>query len=334
MDIQLLDCTLRDGGFLNQWNFGAETIRTYLDDIQKTCVDIVEYGYLRADISVSKNVTRYSAFSELPALRRDLDNGKSFICMVDYGKFPQEAIPECRETGIDGIRVAFRIEDLSPACTYCETLKAKGYQVLIQPMNISAYSESQFSEMLNLCSCIQPFAVYLVDSFGLMWPDQLQPYVSLADEILKDGVKIGFHFHNNYHQALTNAVYASSLALRHDIILDASFCGAGRGGGNLDFFSLLAYLNRNRQIFPVEHFLKIADTSLKAFVQGTVKDNGIIPCLTAMHRCHPNYGTILTQVPDLGFTDIYRILAEVAPLRKGNYDEAYARQLYSSYRRD
>lgn len=334
MDIQLLDCTLRDGGFLNQWNFGAGTIRTYLDDIQKTCVDIAECGYLRAGVPASENTTRYGALSELPALRRDPGNGKCFVCMVDYGKFPQEAIPECRETGIDGIRVAFRIEDLYPACTYCEALKAKGYQVLIQPMNISAYSESRFSEMLNLCSRIRPFAVYLVDSFGLMWPDQLQPYVALADEMLEDDVKIGFHFHNNYHQALTNAVYASSLTLRHDIILDASFCGAGRGGGNLDFFSLLAYLNRNEQTFPVEPFLKIADTSLKAFVQGTLKDNGIIPCMTAMHRCHPNYGVILTQVPDLGFTDIYRILAEVDPLRKGHCDEAYVRQLYGSYRRD
>lgn len=334
MDIQLLDCTLRDGGFLNQWSFGLESIWTYLDDIQKTCVDIVECGYLRAGVPACKDTTRYGALSELPAFRRDTGKDKYFVCMIDYGKFPQEFIPECKETRIDGIRVAFRIEDLYSACTYCETLKAKEYRVLIQPMNISAYSESRFSKMLSLCNRIQPFAVYLVDSFGLMWPDQLQPYVSLADEILEDGIKIGFHFHNNYHQALTNAVYASSLVLRHDIILDASFCGAGRGGGNLDFFSLLAYLNRNQQSFPVEPFLKIADTSLKEFVQRTVKDNGIIPCLTAMHHCHPNYGVLLAQVPNLGFTDIYRILTEVAPDRKRNCDEAYVYQLYRSYRRD
>lgn len=334
MKMQLLDCTLRDGGFLNKWNFGSETIVSFLNEMDKTCTDIIECGYIQADDTTGNGSALYSLSQHPPICStfHGLASQKKHYCMVDYGKTTIDEIPDCSQIGIDGIRLAFHADDMIPAVSFCEKLKVKGYQIIAHPMNTQAYSMSKFCDMISLFSKVCPYAIYIVDSYGTMWPNELEPYISVADNAITKGTLLGFHFHNNLQQAMTNTVFVHSCGLNHDIILDASICGVGRGGGNLDFFPLLAYLNCCGYEYPLAPFWAIIDSSLKKYIHDVVPRSKILSAMTAIHHCHPNYGAFLADAMSLSYSEIDQMLSVADMSKLSTLDPSYIRQLIISHK--
>ena len=116
-NIKILDCTLRDGGYINNWKFGKKNIDFILNKLDESNVDFVELGYLDNSSNYSKNETKYSKLSDVCSLK--VKSNKK-ICMIDYGKFDIELIPNQNETDIFGIRVAFSKDKFLEALQFCK----------------------------------------------------------------------------------------------------------------------------------------------------------------------------------------------------------------------
>ena len=123
MYIKILDCTLRDGGFINQWLFGENVIKSFIQEYNNTCVEFIECGYIVQDTQIRNSSTKFNSFESFPFCSSNGLQDK-LICMVDFGKVNEKVIPNREMTSIDGIRVAFHKKDLNEAIQYCKKIPA------------------------------------------------------------------------------------------------------------------------------------------------------------------------------------------------------------------
>lgn len=166
--IHILDCTLRDGGYCNQWEFGYENIKKITHSLVDAKIDIIECGFLTNKIEYDLNVTKFCTITQLASVIPSERRGKLFVAMVNYGEYSAEELPDFDGTSIDGIRVAFHKKDLDSALELCRRIKNKGYKVFVQAMVSLCYTDVEFISMIEKVNQLQPYAFYIVDSFGMM----------------------------------------------------------------------------------------------------------------------------------------------------------------------
>lgn len=167
-EIHVLDCTLRDGGYCNQWKFGAGNIIKIVSGLAAANIDVTECGYLSERAVYDRDSTRYSSFSEINKIVPQDKNGKLYVAMINYGEYDIRSVPERVDLGLDGIRVAFHKNDSDAAIVYCRQLMQKGYRVFVQPMVSMGYTDIEFLSLIRKINEINPYAFYIVDSFGTM----------------------------------------------------------------------------------------------------------------------------------------------------------------------
>ncbi len=166
--VHILDCTLRDGGYCNQWKFGWDNARKIVKGLVKADIDIIECGFLSEKISYDKDVTKFTTVDELRSIIPENRSNKLFVAMINYGDYDAENLPQCDGTSIDGIRVAFHKKDMDEALKLCSAIKNKGYKVFIQAMVTLSYTDNEFLTLIKEVNLMEPYAFYIVDSFGMM----------------------------------------------------------------------------------------------------------------------------------------------------------------------
>ena len=166
--IQVLDCTLRDGGYCNNWEFGYENKRKILKGLIEADLDVIECGFLTNKIVYDQNGTKFTNLSEISEILPTDRKGKIFVAMVNFGEYDLEKLPCYDGTSIDGIRVAFHKKDREKALEWCRIIGDKGYKVYIQPMVTISYTDGEFLELIQKSNELEPEAFYVVDSFGFM----------------------------------------------------------------------------------------------------------------------------------------------------------------------
>ena len=196
--INILDCTLRDGGYCNAWRFGKGNIAKIITNLIEANVEIIECGFITNKITYSEDVSKYDTFTRTKAFIPQNKGNKMFVCMINYGEYDLGAIPNRTEDTVDGIRVAFHKKNAEEAMAFCEGLKAKGYQVFVQPMVSMNYTDEEFIAPIKCANKIQPYAFYIVDTFGAMKKKDLTRLFYMVEHNLQEGISIGFHSHNNY----------------------------------------------------------------------------------------------------------------------------------------
>lgn len=156
--IKVLDCTLRDGGCVNNFNFGNAYIQKIKAGLEESKVDIIECGYIDEKNGSYTGRTQYAdnlAIRNVLTIKR---NGTLYVAMFDYGKFDPAKLVLRTEDDIDGIRIAFHKKDWQSALKAAETVQEKGYQVFIQPMLILRYSDSEILELVQAVNTQLPQA--------------------------------------------------------------------------------------------------------------------------------------------------------------------------------
>jgi 4-hydroxy 2-oxovalerate aldolase len=167
--ISILDSTLRDGGYCNNWDFGDDNKHRIIDGLIAASIDIIECGLLcNKDTSIDK--ARYSCIEDANSYVTHKNNNSMFVLLMNYGEYDLDLLPECQPDGIDGIRIAFHKKDLKAVFQEILRIKSKKYKVFIQPMVAMSYTTEEFVELLNLANEVKPYAFYVVDSFGNMQP--------------------------------------------------------------------------------------------------------------------------------------------------------------------
>lgn len=330
--IHVLDCTLRDGGYCNNWEFGFDNIRKITDGIVNAGIEIVECGFLTNKIEYNKDVSKYTTVEEIAAVIPDNRNGKIFVAMMNYGEYNPDELPTCDGKSIDGIRLAFHKKDLSKAIKVCERIKEKGYLVFIQAMVSLAYSDNEFLSLINRVNDIQPYAFYIVDSFGMMKSKDLIRLFYVVEHNLDENIWIGFHSHNNLQLAYSNAQTLCTVTTNRNLIIDSSVYGMGRGAGNLNTELFVSYLNDNLGTdYNIKPLLNIIDEILNDFYQRNYWGYSLPNYLSASHNAHPNYAGYLDDKKTLTVEDMNEIFSMMDDDKKVNFDKSYIEELYLSY---
>lgn len=331
-DIKVLDCTLRDGGYVNQWHFGDENIKKIINSLIDSKVDILECGFLteknewRQDFSLFDTVDRIKEY--LPVHKKD----SMTVCMINYGEYNIENLVPYDGKSIEGIRVAFHKKDLEGALAICGEIIKKGYKVFIQPMVSVSYSDNEFIDLINKSNKLSPYAFYIVDSFGVMKRKDLMRLFYLVDHNLSENIFVGYHSHNNIQMAYSNAQALVDLKTNRKLIIDSSVFGMGRGAGNLNTELFIEYLNElNGLKYKIKPLLRIIDQVLNPIHASNFWGYSLPHYVSAKNNCHPNYASYLDDKSTLTVENINEILNNLEESKKNNFDKEYIEKLYLQY---
>lgn len=255
--IKLLDCTLRDGGYVNEWAFGVNESRGITELVSKSGVEFVEVGFIGPHED-KEGVVRFSSMYELMKVFSNLDRDAKLSVMTYAEGYSVDNFPDKSDSTVEMIRVIFWKRNLEEGVEYCRKLVNKGYQVGVQLARTEQYGLSEIGDIVKMFNDVHPYAVYVVDSFGTFNRDNLRRYSEIYDKSLAMDIRFGFHAHNNMQQAFTNAVTFCEQGYDHDLILDASVLGIGRGAGNLNLELFMNYLNEKGYSFNLDPICKAA----------------------------------------------------------------------------
>lgn len=334
-NVKILDCTLRDGGYINNWNFGKERIRDIVTNLNASNVDIIELGFLDSSRKADLNNSILPGTKHFDNLVGKVNNKKaSYVCMVSYGACDISDIEDCCNSVIDGIRVIFKKNQVTEALDFCKKLKEKGYKVYIQPVPTMTYSDAEILNMIEYVNEINPEAFSVVDTFGTMYKNDLLRMFYLIDNNLNKDIAIGFHSHNNLQLSFSNAQELLFLKTKRNIIIDSSVFGMGRGAGNLCTELLTQYINHNiENRYNIVPLLEIVDEHLNQIFMQTPWGYSVPYCLAAVSHCHPNYATHLLNKQTITVKDINSILAGIPEEKRTIYDKSYIEELYLDYQK-
>jgi len=326
--IQILDCTLRDGGYVNNWQFGEDGIDFILSKLQEAGVELIEAGFLNSKETATAGRTIYTSFEQVNKIAA-IGNMQNVACMINYGTYPLQDIPQYEGKGVSTLRVAFHREELSEALDYCLGIKEKGYKTFVQPMSTMDYSQEELKLLLTRCNQFLPTAVYIVDTFGTMQQHDVLKLLQTYTASLDERIEIGFHSHNNLQLSFPNAQDILRSQVRHRIIIDSSVFGMGRGAGNLCTELLTMYLNEHYhasyQLVPI---LEIIDKYLNPIFIRTPWGYSMPYYVASINHCHPNYATFLMNKQTLGVRDINTILSQIPMDSRHAFDGILAERLY------
>ncbi len=329
-EIKILDCTLRDGGYLNEWNFGHDSIVNIYERLVSSRMDIIEVGFLNHNYTADIDRTIQPDSRSLDKLYENLGKGHSLIVgMIDYGTCDIENIVPCEDSYLDGIRVIFKKDRRREAISFCHEIKLLGYKVFVQAVSITSYSDAELKELLAMVNDLEPYAFSLVDTYGLLHKNQLIHYFDLSDKELKPAIGLGYHSHNNFQLAYANCVELIEKNISRQLLIDGSLYGMGKSAGNAPTELLAMYLNdTGRSQYKVYHLLEAIDTAILDIRKEIQWGYSFKFFVAASNDCHPNYVSYLMDKKKLSVKSINEILERILPEKKLNYDRDYIEELY------
>lgn len=330
--IQALDCTLRDGGYCNDCHFGFENEKKIVSGLMEANIDIIECGFFMNTVKYNKDRTRFTSLDQVAQIIPQKRDGKIFVMLADHGKFVPEDLPLYDGSSVDGLRVAFHKKDRFIGLEDCRIVKEKGYKVFIQAMVSVSYTDEEFLDLIRRVNDVEPYAFYIVDSFGMMKKKDLTRLFYMVEHNLKDTIKIGFHSHNNMQLAYSNAQSLVHIQTDRDLIIDSSVYGMGRGAGNLNTELFVEYLNENSDgQYVLKPLLTIIDEILNGFYQRNPWGYSLPNYLSAAHNAHPNYAGYLDDKKTLTVEDMNEIFDMMDEEKRLSYDKEYIEEVYLRY---
>lgn len=330
--VKFLDCTLRDGGYINQWKFGWDTIRDMLNRFSKAGVDIVECGFL-TEQPKEENQSLFHSVEEINALLPK-NSDSLFVAMIAIGEkeMNPSALSPAVEGGLGGIRLTFHPEEIDKAFCYGEMIQQKGYKLFMQPVGTAGYSDEDLIHLIKRVNQLNPYAFYLVDTLGTMYGKLLLRQVILADNNLASGIKIGYHSHNNLQMSFANAQKLLEYKTDRTLIIDCSASGMGRGAGNLCTELILNYYNREYE--NRYHVLPILEMVDKYITAISLTNRWGYSCpyfLAAAQDCHPNYASYLMSKQTVSISAVSELLDQIPPEKREQFDKHLIEHLYQKY---
>ena len=312
----ILDCTLRDGGYINNWGFSYKMTKSILKALVDARIDFIECGYISDRLFKGIESTYFNSFEEINTLVKQVfettsDSFRPKLCiMLNRGEHDIASFPEnTKENYVNTIRVTFHRKEVQAAFEDIKTLIAKGYDVFVQPMVTQLYTDRELLDMIELFNSIDCKAMYIVDSFGNMKTETFKRLLYLFNNNMREDIKLGYHSHNNLQLAFTNAIAFLQSEIKRDIFLDSSIFGMGRGAGNLNTELVADYMNDHYGVgYSVEPLLETMDAYLHKLHQTNFWGYSIEHYLSATLNCHPSSATYLLQKKNLTIVDIRKIL--------------------------
>lgn len=310
-DIKVVDCTIRDGGLVNNFYFDDEFVRDLYTANVAAGVEYMEFGYKASkEIFDVKEFGKWKFCDEqdIRDIVGDNNTDLKISVMADVGRtdYKKDIIPKT-DSVIDMIRIATYINTIPAAIEMIHYCAEMGYETTINIMAVSTAAESELDLALDLLAQSEVGTIYLVDSYGSLYPEQIR---RLADKYLKVaekyGKKVGIHAHNNQQLAFANTIEACTVGVSY---LDATMSGMGRGAGNCNMELLLGFLrNPKYSLNPVLKFLQNQMLPLKK--TGLVWGCDVQYMLTGQQNQHPRTAIAFTAEQREDYAAFYQSLLD------------------------
>lgn len=330
--ITLLDCTIRDGGFFNQWNFEDWIVRDVYRAVSASGVGIAELGYRISDkfLNSERDAIRYGKWKscreeDLREVTEGLKRGggAKIAVMSDFGKIELTDFIDAKESVIDIVRLAAHKDQLFRAIQFLEKLKEKGYEVSLNAMGCADLTEIEQKELISALKQTSIDIIYLADSYGSIFPHQIRRLFEPFLEMEK--IKVGFHAHNNLQMAFANALEAISCGVD---LIDSTLYGMGRGAGNLGTEIIVLYLQLlNREKYDVIPILNCIDSYFLRLKNQLNWGYQLHFMLSGMYQCHPNFAKELVELREYAAEDICRIMERIKQEKPIGYQSDLVRKI-------
>lgn len=335
-DFVLLDCTLRDGGYVNNWHFGRDLISAVLDKLIEARIDIVEVGFL-TNLPHSQEDSLYTDNQEIAAIVSPRVSSETKIAaMIALGEMEMNpaTLPPKESTCLDIVRITFHNtkEEQEKAFRYARCLMRKGYLVCMQPVGTTSYSDDELIELINDINVLSPYAFYLVDTLGVLHRQELLHFVRMIDQHLAPEILLGFHSHNNLQMSYANAQCIAEEETQRRFIVDCSVYGMGRGAGNLCTELIAQYQNSvGRGQYELMPIYEILDTYIYPIYMHLGWGYNAHYYISAVHACHPNYAAFLMNKQTLTMNEVDLILKNIPSENKYVFRKSLIEELYYDF---
>lgn len=334
-NIDLVDVTLRDGGIVVGFDFGSSRMQQIKKTLETSGVEFIETGYIDEKKGTCEGRTCFD--SEVSIERTLLSSGKkkgvTYLAMIDYGTFDVNKLHHRTHNGIDGIRLAFHKENWKPSVELGKIILSKGYDLYIQPMVSMRYTDEEYIELINVCNkeLSSATAFYVVDSFGQMNNVDLIHKLELADQYVSMNMKVGFHAHNNRQLAYSNALSFISYNSRHNLMLDASIMGMGKGAGNLCTELIAADLNSQGKRYTTNTLYDAISEYFSKQQKQTPWGYSLDYYLASLYSCTPSYIKIFTSDPRVSTDILIDLLKNMPNEKRAACDRVFATDYLKEY---
>ncbi len=293
--IKVLDCTIRDGGLINNHYFTDEFVRAVYQALSKSGIDYMEFGYRSSrDLFPPEDYGAWK-YCDDEKIRKIVDGIESDIkisIMVDSYRVKEQEFTPTSESPVDMIRAATYVKDIDSSIDLIKKCHELGYETTCNIMAVSREIEPDIVEALRQLADSPVDIVYVVDSFGALYCEQIEYLVKLYKEHLP-GKEIGVHCHNNQQLAFGNTIEG----IIHDAnYLDGSLNGIGRGPGNCCLELLVGFLKNPK--FDLTPILKVIQDYMLP-MKKEIEWGYMIPYLiTGILNEHPRSAIAYRKTPD------------------------------------
>lgn len=303
---EILDCTIRDGGYVNNWAFDKKMVREVYRAVSKSGIDYVELGYygVKSDQDRCGAGMWYHADDKALLEATTGIKGSKIAVMVDYGKVQLADFGYADQSVVDLVRMAAHKNHIDEALEMLKGLRDKGYMVSLNAMGFTSFSGEETAELVARLSSAELDYFYIVDSYGSMFPHQIGEILNPFLEI--GSMKVGFHPHNSLQMAFANTIEAINCGIH---IIDSTIYGMGRGAGNLPTEAIVAYLQMsNEEKYNVLPILNCIHNFFIDIEQEHKWGYQLPYMLSGMFQCHPNYAKTLVDMREYSVEDMWKAM--------------------------
>ena len=310
MRTKLLDCTIRDGGYINNWNFNDKFVNDLINILDELKYDYIELGYSYKD---NKYCEVFGGkWRNVNSNTIDLKkNNIKFAIMCDNKEFNKELFYK-HNKNIDLIRLAFHRNELNNVMDNALYLQNLGYKISLNAMGTINYTDD---ELKNLCENYVKHKfeyLYIADSYGGMYPNDIKNIQDKIYEYTNNNVKLGFHSHNNIQNGINNVFYCMN---NNFDIIDTTVLGLGRGVGNAQTELLLCKLHKEYGNYNPYNIIKFINEHMYNY---TLNNKNYLPYLiSGFFNCHPSYINKIIENKITDYSVMWNIIEEICNKNEG-----------------
>lgn len=330
-NVKVLDCTLRDGGYINNWNFGKNVIKNIVHDLVNAKTDYIELGFLRNE-EYDENRSVFNSINQIKKLVPNDAIISKFVGMILYTDYDISKLEE-NDGVIDMLRITFHKYDYLDGIKYCRQVIDKGYKVFINPINITGYSDGELLALINEVNDIKPYGFSIVDTFGALTKEDLFRIYYIIENNLDSSIVIGLHLHENLSMSLLLA--QSFLEVKkptRSCIIDGSLYGIGRNPGNLCIELIMNHMiNYYDKNYSLEYVLDAIDNYIEPIKENSKWGYSKEYYLSGKNKVHRNYAEYFSKKGRLTARGLNNLLQKISIANKDKFDEKYAELIYREY---
>lgn len=331
MNVQITDCTIRDGGYLFNKNPNPEFVKGILNGLAEAGIDFVETGFLQTNVTGDALVYKNSveARKYLPEDRKSTQ----FLGFCDNSRYSLDNLDDYDGKSFKWLRISFAQHEIDASLEFCTGAKKKGYLVQFNPMDTISYTDDERTVLIQKVNEIKPASFSIVDTFGAMDMMDLVHIFEQVDRLLNKDIKIGLHSHDNLGLSCALAERMIELAEKagRDIIVDGSLLGMGRGAGNAKTELLADYLNKHcGKKYDIAKLLETIDRYITPLPSNIQWGYDLPMYICGTRHAHVDNVYHLEKEHGCTANEMYDVLGLLQPAQRTRYGTGYSKTDFSA----